>query len=122
MTTQQRLLTISLEAAADLSLLQFRFMELSSGQVQAVSGAGGNSVGVLQNDPAAQGRAAEVAFGGIVKVEAGATVTQDADVQSDAVGRAIDASTGDRVLGVALDAGAIGELIRVLLVSNHLNV
>lgn len=118
MTTQQHLQTISLEAAGDLSSDQFHFMELSSGQVQAVSGSGDDSVGVLQGNPAAQGRAAEVAYDGIAKVVAGAAVAQDAEVMSDASGRAITATgaVGSYQLGRALDAASgIGAVIRVQL-------
>ena len=123
MSTQQKLNTISLEAGADLSADQFKFMTLSSGQAILNTVAGGSCIGVLQGDPDAQGKAAEIATGTgqIVKVEAGAAVTQGDKVQSDGTGRAILAASADHVQGTALDAAAAaGELIRVLLLSEHI--
>ncbi len=122
MSTQQKLNTISLEAGADLSADQFKFVTLSSGQAILNTSAGGSCIGVLQGDPDAQGKAAEIATGTgqIVKVECGGTVSQDDKVQSDATGRAATAASGDHVQGDALDAGAVGELIRVLLKSEHI--
>lgn len=121
MATQASLTCITREAGADLSAKQYRFVEIAAdGQVDAVSSAGGNAIGVLQNDPSAAGRAATIAVAGIVKVVAGGTVAAGARVQADAAGDAITAATGDYVLGTALTGGADGELIEVLLQSNHL--
>lgn len=121
MTTMQKVGSVTLEAGGDLSAAQFTFVELASdGQVDQVASAGGDAVGVLLNDPAAAGRAAEVAIMGIAKVKAGAALTAGDRVQSDASGKAITAASGDIVLGRALDtAAAADELIRVLLISTH---
>ena len=122
MATQEQVQSISVEAAADLSAAQFTFCVIdSNGQLAQVSSAGGDADGVLQNAPAAQGRAAALAYAGKVKVVAGATVAAGAKVQSDASGRAIAAASGDHVLGKALTAAAsAGNLIEVLLVSKHI--
>lgn len=105
-----------LEAGADLSAAQYRFMELTTGQATRINTQGELAVGVLQNAPAAQHRAAEVAYAGVTKVVAGATVTTSVKVMSDNEGRAIDWTTGNHALGVALEAGAAaGDIFRILL-------
>lgn len=111
----------TLRAAGDLSASQNCFVLVNSdGRVAVVASAGGDADGVLQNDPAAIDREAEVAFSGVVKVVAGDAVTRGAKVQSDALGRAITAASGDHVLGRALEtAGAAGDIIAVLLNSSH---
>jgi len=114
---------LTFEAGADLSSAQFRFVKLSSGQVVQQDTAGGSCAGVLITPADAQGKAVEVACsdGQIVKIVAGAAVAQDAKVQSDASGRAITAATGDHVQGTALQAAsAAGEIIEVLLLSEHI--
>lgn len=123
MATQQNLKGVGYEAGADLSSAQFTFVTLSSGQVVQQSSAGGSCVGVLRTVADAAGKQVTVdgSPGSIVKVVAGAAVAQDAKVQSDASGRAITAATGDHVQGKALDAASgAGEIIRVLLQSEHI--
>jgi hypothetical protein len=121
MATQASLICITREAGADLSAKQFRFVEIASDeQVDAVSSAGGSAIGVLQNDPSAAGRAATIAVAGVTKVVAGGTVAAGNKVQSDASGDAILAASADHVLGRALTGGADGELIEVLLLSQHI--
>lgn len=107
---------IPLEASADLSANQHRFLVVDANGQVAVAGAGVLAVGVLQNDPAAQGEAATVMLDGVSKVVAGAAVTSGAEVASDASGRAVTAATGNRVNGIALETCAnAGEVIAVAL-------
>tara|TARA_R110000796_G_scaffold13544_2_gene43721 strand:- start:882 stop:1253 length:372 start_codon:yes stop_codon:yes gene_type:complete len=121
MAAMEQVQSITLAAGSDLSAGQFKFVLLASdGQVDLVASAGGPATGVLLNDPAAAGRAATVAYAGVVKVIAGGTVAIGAKVQSDAAGDAILAATGDHVLGVCVKGGADGELIEVLLISQHI--
>lgn len=125
MSVMEAVRAITMEAAGDLSAAgQFRFVakNTTDNQVAVVASAGTAAMGVLLNKPDAAGRDAEVAFAGRVKVVAGGTVTAGDLVQSDGSGDAITASTGDFVLGTCLVGGADGELIEVLLGSNHLNV
>jgi hypothetical protein len=121
MALESNLTCVTLEAGGDLSAGQFRFVELAAdAQVDLVAAAGGDAVGVLQNDPSAAGRAATVAVLGVSKVVAGAAVAAGARVQSDDEGRALAAASGDVVLGRALTAAsAAGEVIEVLLLSTH---
>lgn len=121
MARQQNLKGLDFEAGADLSAAQYTFMTLSSGQVVQQSSAGASCVGVLRTTASAAGRAVTVdgAPGTVVKVVAGAVVAVDAKVQSDASGRAITAASGDHVQGKALEAGVLGQVIEVLLQSEH---
>lgn len=123
MASMNRKRSFTFEAAGDLSAHQFKFMTLSSGQAALQTSAGGSCIGVLITPAAAQGRAVEVASGPgqIVKVLAGAAVSVGAKVQCDGTGRAIAAASGDHVQGTALTAAsAAGELIEVLLLSEHI--
>lgn len=122
MATKESVMSISREAAGDLSAEQYTFVVVdSNGQVGQQTTAGGDADGVLMNKPNAQGVAAEVAISGVTKVVAGAVVAAGAKVQSDTTGRAITAATGDHVLGKALSAAAAAnEVIEVLLVSKHI--
>lgn len=122
MASMERKRSFTYEAGADLSDDQFKFMKISSGQAVLNDTAGGSCLGVLITPASAQGRACEVASGPgqIIKVQAGATVAQDAKVQSDDSGLAITAASGDHVQGIALTGGDSGELIEVLLQSEHI--
>ena len=105
---------VTLEAGQDLSAKQFFFVSIAAdGQVDP-TGDGLHADGVLQNDPAAAGRAAEVAILGITKVVCGGVVTAGGPVASDAAGEAVDAASGDVILGTALETGADGEVISIL--------
>lgn len=105
---------VTLEAGADLSAKQFFFVSVSAdGQVDP-TGDGLHADGVLQNDPAAAGRAAEVAISGIVQVSCGGTVTRGGPVAADTNGEAVDATTGDVILGTALETGSDGAVISML--------
>jgi len=114
MATQDNVHLITLEAGSDLSAHQFKFLTVAADGQCDLSGDGDASVGVLQNKPAAAGRAALVAIGGIVKVECGAVVTRGGNVASGASGTAINAALADNILGTALDTGAAGRIIRMV--------
>jgi len=105
---------ISLEAGQDLSAKQYFFVSVASdGQVDP-TGDGAAAVGVLQNDPAAAGRAAEICIGGVTKVSAGGTIAAGAAVASDAAGEAVTATTGDVILGTALEGASDGDVISIV--------
>lgn len=102
------------EAAADLSAGQFRGLVMSGSQV-AIAGAGARIVGVLQNKPAAAGRAATIYSGGLTKAEMGATVAANADVAIDATGRFVTAAGSAAICGIAIEGGDVGDIGTVLL-------
>ena len=100
-------------AAADLSNHKHRIVAFTGTKQVNVPSAGARGDAVLYNDPAS-GEVADLAIGPIVKVEAGAVVAAGAYVTGQATtGKAITATTGQVIFGVALEAGANGRLISV---------
>lgn len=107
-----------LAAAADLSTHQYKFVKVTApGKVNLATVLGEVTLGVLQNKPAGDGHAAEIAIdGSVTKVLAGAIVTAGQFVTSDTTSRAVAAGTGENRAGIALEtSGAAGQLIAVLL-------
>lgn len=110
MKTQQPLQKISIKAATDLMSLM-RFV----GYDGSFSGVGQPALGVL-DEVAKAGEYAPVITYGIVLVEAGASISVGAAVESGEQGRAVPKTTG-ALLGYALDAASgAGQKIRVKLV------
>lgn len=111
---EENLRCITYEAGSDLSSSQYRFVTLASdGQVDATAAAG-QMIGVVQNKPAAAGRAATVAYDGISKVEASAAISIGDRVGSAASGKARTAESGDWIAGVAVTAAtADGDILSV---------
>ena len=111
--------SISLPADADLSASQDCFVKLanSSGVARAaLCSTGQDAIGVLQNDPDAANRAAQIAISGICKIKAGAAITAGANVGSDSTGRGITVATGGYIMGKALEsAAAANEKIAMLI-------
>jgi Uncharacterized conserved protein (DUF2190) len=105
----------TLLAAGDLRTHQFKFVDVDATGRAALAGNGGRAVGVNQGKPNT-GEAVEIMHSGISKVVAGAAVAAGDEIQSDATGRAVTATTTNQRIGVALQAaGAAGVLISVLL-------
>lgn len=114
----------SLEANADLSAGQYLALRLTNanpitgtGRVIIQTQAGDDStIGILQNKPEAQGEAAEImSIPGVTKWVAGGSVQVGSLVTSNNVGKCIVAQGGHVVLGHALQAGALDEIISVLI-------
>ena len=108
-------ITITLEAAADLSSNQYNFVKLdANGKVVVcvVATAGQIPIGVLQNAPDASGKAATVMIVGISKIEAGVAFDEGvliaaSDGSSSADnGQAVAADASDYVCGQTVTAGA----------------
>lgn len=122
MATYGEQMTRTAQAAADLSAAQYTILRhAAAGTVNIASHAAASIVlgpiGVLQNKPTS-GRAATVAYAGETKVVAGGTVTVNAAVTTNASGRAANATSGDIVIGRALQAATTdGEIIRMQLMS-----
>lgn len=118
MASYDNVRTISAVADIDLSALGHRFAKFGA------NGLCGDTGDITAGD-AVDGIIAEAVEAGdvfplivpdgcIAMVEAGAAVTRGAGVMSDAVGRAIDATSGLFIVGVALDAAAAaGDIIRI---------
>jgi hypothetical protein len=107
MKTEHIILATTVLAAAALS--KARFVTRAG----AVPAAGGKVLGVANADYDL-GNQAGLNVRGIILVEAGAAIAADADVETDASGRAVTRSAG-AIEGRALDAASgAGELIRIL--------
>ncbi len=95
---------VTLPANTDLSASQYCFVDVNSSGKVAVAGDGADSIGVLQDDPAAADRGACVMVGsGITKVKTGGTCTAGSWAASDSTGRAVNAISGDQILGQFLE-------------------
>lgn len=80
---------LTLEAGADLSAAQYKFVTLNgSGQVVVCSAVTDNPIGILQDKPAAAGRAAEIMVSGVSKVDSDAALTVNSMVGPSADGQA----------------------------------
>lgn len=121
MTTEAFVWDESFKAEQDLSAKQYYAMELSAAdQVDTCDGLQDKVIGILQNKPAAAGRAAQVRILGITKWVSdgsGTAIAVGDYVGTSAAGKAIKKATNDyTVRGIALDASsADGAVIRVLL-------
>jgi hypothetical protein len=107
-------------ASADLSADQFKLVSLASTGKVAVTAATSTLavLGILQDDPEADGIACQVMTSGISKAIAGETIAAGEFVCPSSVtaGRVDDADTAtDRIIGTALTGGDVGEVISVLL-------
>lgn len=116
MATTESMTCLSLNASADLSTHQFKFVKVSgSNAVTIVAASTDVALGVLQNK-AASGQPAQVAIAGRTKVIAGAAVAAGAHVMPNASGLAVTATATNRARGIALTAAAnANELIDVAL-------
>ena len=106
---------VGLVADSDLSAKQYYIMKVSAAGKVDLCGDGELMIGVLQIKPDADGRGATVAgVGSVTKVIAGAAITAGDKVSSDTDGKAITATDGDWMLGIALDTVAnANELVTV---------
>lgn len=95
MATERPGKSVSFQAAADLSDWQFRFVKLdANGQVAKVTATTDQPFGILQDKPAAQGRAANIMLDGRSKLVMGANVAKGDFIGTDATGRGIAVAFG----------------------------
>lgn len=108
---EANLSTRSLPAAADLSTKQYYAVVVNSSGQAALGGDDGEFFGILQDKPAAAGRAACVAVGGASRCVFGGTVAKGALVNVDSAGKIVTIATGDNhAAGVCLVGGDAGEI------------
>ncbi len=104
---------LTLEAGVDLSASKFHFVTVSSGKF-ALAGAGERGWSVQEK--AALGEFVPAMTHGQTKVVAGAAIALDADVTSDASGKAVTAVSGNEINGKALEAATAADQIITILV------
>lgn len=100
---------------------QFRWLKVTgAGQVGLSTGESTeNTIGVLQNKPQAVNDSSTVGIRGISMAECGGTVTAGDSLKVDSTSRIITGTYGtDIIVGVAILAGAVGQLIPVLIQAN----
>lgn len=121
MAFENKLDTVSLEAAGDFSAFQYRFMAVTGSGQFAPTSAGAQVDGVLQDKPTAAGQSGAIGISGISKVQLGGTVSNGALMASGSNGEGAAAGSGDNVAGKALEAGVSGDIISVLLKTQNAN-
>jgi hypothetical protein len=117
MAEYNELFTLTLEAAADLSLFQYCGVRISAQyRMNVASDPGASSyVGVLQTKPR-QTEFGTVAYLGKSKMVAGGAITAGALITINSSGRAAPVASGGMTIGQALDtSSADGDIISVLL-------
>ena len=119
-------------AGSDLSAKQFYFVTVNSSSQLALAGANVECLGVLQDKPKS-GVNGQVRPFGVSKVQCGGSFNVGDRVASDANGKAVKATTasvsagtpeplaGSLVQGIALTAGANGQLASILITHSGLN-
>lgn len=119
MAVEQNVICISALAAGDLSAAQYLAMKISAANTVTTTAAVTDvGIGLLQNDPAAAGRAATVAVMGVAKGMLGATVsTAGTIVAPMANGRLQTAVATQYPLGICLGTGVDGDIVDILLLS-----
>lgn len=130
MSTSEALVTVTLEAGADLSAKQFYAVKINTSSKAVLAAAGEVAIGILQNKPTS-GQSASIAISGKSKAVFGASATVGGPVASDASGKlvnatkastntgdaggATDALVGSNVLGLHVAGGtadlALGEVL-----------
>jgi hypothetical protein len=100
----------TLEAAADLSTHQYKFVVVDANGKAALAGDNGNAIGILQNKPTA-GQSASVKYEGPSKFVGAAAIAAGSKIGSNATGQGKLAVAGSHVVGTVLvDPGAAGQI------------
>jgi hypothetical protein len=116
MAYEQTLRTIGAPASSDLSASQFCFVVVNANGQLALPSAGGDAEGILQDKPNGAGVYGEVGILGVSKLVVGtAGVTAGDLLATDVNGKAVTATTGNKILGRALATGAAGTVIPALI-------
>lgn len=109
-----------LNFTAEAAVPAFRFAKAGTteGNVK-LAGAGDTALGATGELDTAEGCRCDVQLDGIAEVECGGSVSFGAKLASDANGKAVAAESGE-YLGIALEGGASGDIIRVKLSGGYI--
>lgn len=91
-------------AADDLSTKQFYCVSYQSTGKVNLTGDGARCDAILQDKPAADGRACELVIAGPTRAVAGGAFNPGTLLGCDSSGRVVDAASGDVVVGIAEEA------------------
>ncbi len=109
-----------LKASADLSSYQHYGVKISADFTVAPATSAAVD-GILQNKPAAAGRACQVRVSGVSKVELGGTVTAGDKATTDGNAKLIaTTSDKDRIVGTFLEGGDSGDTVTMLVEPGYL--
>jgi len=110
-----------LKASADLSAYQHYGVKISTTDFTVEPATAAAVDGILQNKPAAEGRACQVRISGVSKVELGGTVVAADKATTDSNGKLIATTTNnDRIVGTFLEAGDSGDTVTMLVEPGYL--
>ena len=118
MAESQDLRVMARSANADMSAKRYYIVRVVANSGCDIASLATTSAiaGVLVNDPKS-GETAAIAYAGLGKVVGGGTVTDGSFITSDSSGRAVNAGSGDMVIGRALTtATTTGEVVSALLI------
>lgn len=103
----------TLLAGSDLSSKQYYCVDIASDGAVDSSVSDGNLVGVVQNAPVA-GEVCEIVNKGITLAAVGGTIAAGGELEV-VSGRVKAWATSGHKVGIALEAGAVGEVVSILL-------
>ncbi len=111
---------------AEGAITKYRIVRLGTadGRVAQAAASTDTLVGVAAELDAADGERVDVIHSGIAEVEFGGAVTRGAFVTADAQGRAVAAApaagANARIIGIALQTAAAGDILPVLVVPSQI--
>ena len=112
-------LSYARNAGADLSAKLFYLAKVAADGDIELAGAGEAALGAI-TEAAAENKPVTVQFGGIAKVIAGASFNAGVMLAADSDGKAVTATTGNEVVGIALEvSGGANEIVAVALLSGR---
>ncbi|WIC89145.1 head fiber protein [Arthrobacter phage Ottawa] len=117
MAYEEAVQAVNINAGADLSAAAKLYTPVkvdSTGRVVSTSVLGEAADGILQNLPKLNDPA-KVAIGGVTKAKAGGTIAAGAKVTTSAAGQVVAAAAGNKIIGTALTAAVVNDVIPVLL-------
>jgi len=107
---------IPLKAATDLSEKQWYILRISDDDTVNTGNTTSYPIGILQDNPAAEGRGANVRISGLSKCVAGEEITAGNPIASDSSGKGVVATSDSYMIGIALiGAGAEDQIFTVRL-------
>lgn len=109
--------TRSYEAGADLSSKQYTFVKKSGAQVVGAAAATDLVIGVLQNKPSAQGKAATVMISGVSKVIAAEQLAAGVPVYITSAGKVTSTKASNIVVGITETACSGADTVVSVLLS-----
>ena len=114
---------LTLQASGNLSAKQYCFAKFGSDDdhVQACSVAGELGIGVIMNVASAAEEPVELAICDGAKVKLAGTVARGGEIMCDSAGKGVAATTGKKVMAIAMASGVSGDVIPVKLVNYELN-